>query len=310
MVVELGSDGPLVSVVIPAYNDEKYIEETIQSVLLQTYKNIEIIVVDDGSSDSTAELVRQLGSNIKLLQVKNGGPAKARNAGIKTSSGEYIAFLDADDVWFPEKIEYQLDMFKENTGLVYTGRLWIDSSGNPLKDQPVQNNFPSGQIFDAMLSANYMVTSSVILRRDVIDKIGMFDESDTFLNCQDYQYWLRICSEFEAEGSSKKLIKYRVHDSNRHKNYVRRLKGMIGCLDTAYRLNPLFDSIIKERKFQLYSSYAITFFSLGEYRHARDSLLAAKKLKTLKLNQIGKLYLTYLPISLLNLIKTVRNKAK
>ena len=112
-----------VSVIIPAYNAEKFIGEAIESVLNQTYKNIEIIVVDDGSKDNTYHIVKQnFGNQVKLIRKKNGGVSSARNMGVKNAEGEFIAYLDADDYWLPQKLEIQLRCFEKfpECGLCYT----------------------------------------------------------------------------------------------------------------------------------------------------------------------------------------------
>jgi len=130
----------LVSVIIPAYNSEKYISDTIDSVLNQTYKNLEIIVVDDGSTDNTEKVVKEKlsnFSNFKFLKQCNLGSAEARNLGIRNSNGNYIAFLDADDLWLPQKIEKQIKFFLNNPdyGLVFTRRKIITPYGKIIEDK-------------------------------------------------------------------------------------------------------------------------------------------------------------------------------
>ncbi len=199
----------MVSVVIPTHNRVDLLPRAIESVLNQTYKDIELIVVSDGSTDGTDELMAKYAndSRIKYINYKPAqGGNYARNTGIKAAKGEYIAFLDDDDEWFPNKLEEQLEVIEshDNIGLVYTGTHVIYA------DEGVE--YPSiphasGDLSVKILWANCVgSTTTVMVRKSVLDKVGIFDEKLPAL--QDYDLWIRICQESRVGVVSKELVNY------------------------------------------------------------------------------------------------------
>jgi len=150
---------PLVSVVIPVYNSAEYIVETIKSALAQHYKPFEVIVVDDGSTDNTKDLLEPYLHRISYLYKENGGPASARNTGVNNAKGEYIAFLDADDLWMPEKLARQMDVFNQDKsiGLVHTQYLNFENSFDRLllKEMPANNGNASGYVFPRLFLGKF-----------------------------------------------------------------------------------------------------------------------------------------------------------
>lgn len=174
-----------VSVIIPAYNSQDSIIPCIESVLKQTHRNIEIIVVDDGSVDATKEFVQNYQiqneiAGLRLISKKNGGPSSARNVGIKNAQGEYIAFLDSDDEWLPRKIECQLQVFKENPQIVIVGTL-VEGGAVAADDIYVT--------FQKMLFSNRFITSSVLCRREALRNLK-FNEKQKY--SEDYRLFLQI----------------------------------------------------------------------------------------------------------------------
>ncbi|MDZ5784207.1 glycosyltransferase family 2 protein [Marinococcus luteus] len=199
-----------VSVVLPTHNRENLISRALESVLCQSYKNLEIIVVSDGSTDQTNSIVNQYKKNdsrIKFISYHPGrGGNYARNIGINAANGKYIAFLDDDDEWFKEKIELQLKEFDKNpnVGLVYTGAQikYLDSG-------ITYNSFPKkiGDLSNEILIANFIgSTSSVMVQADILNEVGLFDEK--LKACQDYDLWIRICNRTEIGAVKLPLIKY------------------------------------------------------------------------------------------------------
>jgi hypothetical protein len=219
--------GGLVSVIIPAYNSAEFIEPCLRSVFDQTYSRVEIIVVDDGSADRTREVLAPYiaEGKIKYLYQKNGGPAAARNLALRHSSGEFIAFQDADDLWLPEKLEKQIAILRENkdVGMVYTnaemfGEEWERQRKNSRKlreyDRRRAERFRRGQIFNSLLEFNFIPTMSVLVRRRVLKQIGPFLEQihgHKFSFGEDFELWLRIARACDVEFSLEKLVKKRVH---------------------------------------------------------------------------------------------------
>lgn len=183
-----------VSVIIPTYNRGWTLKEAVESVLAQDFQDFELIIVDDGSTDNTQDVLDAYRSKIILLKQKNRGASAARNMGIASASGRYIAFLDSDDLWMPKKLSAQIDFFKENRDalICQTGEIWIRNGVrvNPKK----KHRKVSGMIFDQSLSLCLVSPSAVMLERSLFDKTGVFDESLPI--CEDYDLWLRVSCRY------------------------------------------------------------------------------------------------------------------
>ena len=206
---------PTVSVIIHTYNNEKFIAETVESVLNQTYKDYEIIVVDDGSVDGTRDALKPYMQKIRYHYKENGGIASAKNAGISLSHAEFVAFLDHDDLWVPDKLMLQMECFIENpqAGLVYT-KYTSFKNGKELRTKPEKGY--SGWIFKELLSKSFIQTSTVVVKRECLDAVGPYDE--TFSLGDEYDMFLRIARKFQCGFVDKGLTRYRVHDTNASNN--------------------------------------------------------------------------------------------
>ncbi len=187
-----------ISVVIPTFNRVELLDRAIQSIVKQTFQCSEIVVVDDGSTDSTGRFLSQLSSNkktiLKVIRQTNTGPAAARNAGIKCAVNDYVAFLDSDDHWHKKKIEMQYKVFVENPEYMisHTKEKWL-RRGVHLNQK--KKHIPrDGDIFDHCLQLCGVGMSTVMVRRALFQKVGMFDES--LHCCEDYDFWLRVSSRF------------------------------------------------------------------------------------------------------------------
>lgn len=195
-----------ISVVIPTYNRKKYIERAIDSVISQSYKPFEIIVIDDGSTDGTYELIKQSYSSslISLKKQKNKGVSAARNKGVKLANGDWIAFLDSDDEWFENKLELQVrEIKKSKTFICHTNEIWI-RNGIRVNQMKKHQKY-GGYIFDKCLDFCRMSPSSIMIHRQVFEDIGNFDED--LLVCEDYDLWIRVTSKFPVTYLDKPLIK-------------------------------------------------------------------------------------------------------
>lgn len=212
---------PRVSVVLPAYNVRDHIGEAIQSVYAQDFKGLEIIVVDDGSKDGTADFVEGEYPDVRVFRKPNGGAATARNMGMREARGEYIAFLDADDVWLPGKLRAQIDYMDKHpsVGLVCSGFSFWTAGENghfpdPLTvhkavvDSEVEPDH-AGWGYHKLLLSNYVWTSTVVLRRSLIGTVGYYDEGLRL--GQDYDYWLRASRESEIHRLGAVMALYRRH---------------------------------------------------------------------------------------------------
>ena len=180
----------LISVIIPTYNRSAFLKEAIESVLKQTYQPFELIVVDDGSTDDTASVLSCYAGKISALSVHHGGPSAARNYGIQAAHGDYIAFLDSDDLWLPGKLAAQMHFFHNNpeARICQTEEIWMRNS---VRVNPRQKHKKySGWIFDQCLPLCVVSPSAVMMHRSIFARVGLFDE--TFPACEDYDLWLRI----------------------------------------------------------------------------------------------------------------------
>lgn len=205
-----------VSIVIPNYNYGKFIAKTIESVLAQTYPVSEIIVVDDGSTDNSLEVLEQFGNKIKIIEQQKQGVSAARNAGVKNSSGEFIAFLDADDIWLPNKIEEQIKSFAdEEVGLVSCGMREFDTVTGETK-------YIFGQIKGGVSAKDILLFktplvfsgSAIMVRRKVFDGCNGFDERLHI--SEDWDLCYRIARSKKVAFIPKPLVDYRNHGNNVH----------------------------------------------------------------------------------------------
>jgi glycosyltransferase involved in cell wall biosynthesis len=193
-----------VSVIIPTYNRGWIIKESIDSVFSQTFDAYELIVVDDGSDDNTSEILDSYGNKLRIIRQTNQGVSAARNRGIIASSGEFIALLDSDDLWLPEKLDRQMSFFRNNPDAVIcqTQEIWIrnDKRVNPCK----HHKKLSGMIFEPSLNLCLVSPSAVMFKRELMDMVGFFDES--FPACEDYDLWLRVSLAYPVYLIDEALI--------------------------------------------------------------------------------------------------------
>jgi len=193
---------PLVSVIIPTFNRGYCLEESIRSVLQQNFVDFELIVVDDGSTDNTSELVARF-PTVKLIRLeKNRGVSFARNRGMVEAQGDCIAFLDSDDLWEKDKLASQVKWIERDFHAVYTDEIWIR---NGVRVNPMNKHRKySGDIFRYCLPLCIVSPSSVLLRAEVLREVGGFDESMPV--CEDYDLWLRIAKHYPFHFIAEKLI--------------------------------------------------------------------------------------------------------
>ena len=194
-----------VSVIIPTYNRKHTLKRAIQSVYMQSLLPYEVIVVDDGSNDGTKEWVKQKYPNVKYIYQENSGVSSARNKGIKIARGDWIALLDSDDEWLPNKLNKQIDKIKSNLDvkILHSNEIWIR---NGLRvNQMKKHKKSGGYIFEKCLDICRISPSSVMLKKEIFDYIGTFDES--LKVCEDYDLWLRITSKYPVCFLDIPLIK-------------------------------------------------------------------------------------------------------
>jgi glycosyltransferase involved in cell wall biosynthesis len=202
---------PLISIVMPVYNSENFIHESIEGALGQTYPNIELIVVNDGSTDSTAQKIRYFGDKIVYLQTKNKGVSAARNLAIDKSSGSWIAFCDADDIWFPEKLELQISKM-HNYLWSHTDSYYFGSDYDETTKRSELSELEAGYIFKKLTVENTVTTSSVLIKKHVLLEHGKFNERLKAL--EDWELWLKIAKTYPISYVDKPLLKYRVYPNS------------------------------------------------------------------------------------------------
>lgn len=205
-----------ISVIIPTYNYAEFISACIDSVINQTYQDHEIIVVDDGSNDNTKEVIKKYNDKILYFFKENGGPSSARNYGIEKATGDYVCFLDADDVFLPKKLEFQAAYINEhkseNIGLLYSDYYCVSRKLKITQYYESRGFKTHDEALRYLFSYNYINTSTVMIPKDCIDDIGVFNESYRYL--EDYELWLRIGCKYKFGYINKPLVKTRSHFKN------------------------------------------------------------------------------------------------
>ena len=222
------ADKPLVSVVIASYNMAAYLPLAVKSVLGQVYCNIEVIIIDDGSTDGTKEAVRPYldDPRVKYLFQENKGQAAAKNYGIRESCGEYVAFLDGDDMWVSEKLEQQMPLFlkSKDVGVVYSRVLYIDETGKELRVS--DNELFRGRVSGQLLIRNFIGFGTCVVKKECFDRLGGFKEHVRM--GIDYDLWLRFSTQYEFDYVDRPLLYYRLWAGQMSNNYkTRYLNGIV-----------------------------------------------------------------------------------
>ncbi len=237
---------PQISIIIPAYNSEKTIRETINSVLAQTFSDLEIIVINDGSSDQTIEVVQQISDpRISIYSYPNGGPATSRNRGILKSQGAYLSFIDADDLWTPDKLEIQYQALLNNpqAAVAYSGTDWIDEQGNFLRHASAPG--PSGNIYaQALLYHLFGSGSNFLVRREALfaiqesaqDTNSFFDEFTK--PSEDWDMCIRLAQKYEFIAIPQVQILYRRSINSLSSQLTQQERGTTRTLKKAFSQAP------------------------------------------------------------------------
>ncbi len=221
------SSQPLVSVVIAAYNMGRYLPQAIDSVLQQTYGNVEVLVIDDGSTDDTAAQAQAYvkPGKVRYIHQTNQGQAVAKNRGVREAAGEFVAFLDADDYWDLDKLALQMPLFEHApaVGVVYSKFNFVDQDGKYIRESVEQ--LQRGRISGPLLISNFVGFGTTVVRKSCFEQLGYFDE--VIGMGIDYDLWLRFSTMYEFDFVERPLLNYRVWEGQMSKNYRRRyLNGM------------------------------------------------------------------------------------
>ncbi|MEQ9355665.1 glycosyltransferase [Coleofasciculus chthonoplastes] len=229
---------PIISVIIPAYNAEKTIKETIESVLNQTVTDFEVLVINDGSTDGTLDVIAGIkDERLRVFSYPHAGVATTRNRGLAHAVGEYISFLDADDLWTPDKLEAQLKALQENpqAAVAYSWTDWIDELRQFLRAGGYITE--NGQVYEKLLVRDFIESgSNPLIRAEAFQSVGKFDESLEF--SEDWDMWLRLaaCYEFVAVPSAQ--ILYRISPNSASFNVWKMEAGSLRVLEKAWAQAP------------------------------------------------------------------------
>ncbi len=281
---------PKVSVIIPTHNRAEFLRVAITSVLNQTYQDFEIIVVDDASTDKTREIVQTFNDGkIKYVRHKvNKGDAGSRNTGILNSRGDYLALLDDDDEWLPEKLQMQVDVLTNSStkvGGVYTGKMNVDgATGKILEIFSPERGLNS---FEEIFASNVINTSSILVKRECIEKVGLFDER---MPCgSDYDMWIRIAEHFHFEYIKEPLVIYHVHKQKLSTNLTLVLQGWEMVLEK-------YDKFFISNK----GTYSRLYYDLGLHYSLNGDAEKSRKafFKAIELRPLGIKHYLALAISL------------
>jgi glycosyltransferase involved in cell wall biosynthesis len=315
----------LVSVVIPTYNCASYVTATIESVLVQTYRNWEIIVVDDGSTDDTLGALAPYGDKISYYHQNQSGVPTARNLGIQHARGDLVAFLDADDIWFPEKLSAQVgallqfpeaglafsDMLAFDAGGVITDA-YIHSLGNWFeKHRIAAADMAYGWLYRELLYTNDIATSTVLVRKDVLDEVGPMDE--TLRMGDDYDLWLRIARDSKFVFVNQKLIKYRVQSDGlsgpvdqRHHRWA---LGSIAVREKHLRKNWVpteCQLLVKQRLAQVSWELGLDYFTKDRLKESRTYLRKSVKWRAFDFGVWVYWVASFLPLSVVKVLRRVK----
>lgn len=270
---------PKLSIIIPTYNRAQYLREAIDSVLSQTYRDFEIIVVDDGSTDNTKEVAKkwELLDKVKYFYQENKGPAAARNRGIKEAMGDYIAFLDADDLWLPEKLEKQVEYLKErpDVSLVASEFEIIDEVGHSNGYSQRRKKIPVDGFILKYIFQHYLLLSTIMVKKDTFKTVGLFNEE--LINAEDTDILLRIAKHFKIGLLDEYLVKHREHkvsltgiiNSSRGRDGLKAIENFLSNEKGFAEQNK---HLVNEVLSEAYFDYAEDLLSLDKFEESRINM--------------------------------------
>ncbi|MCS7272645.1 MAG: glycosyltransferase [Fimbriimonadales bacterium] len=297
---------PRVSVLIPSYNHARFLPATLQSVFDQTYTDYEIVVVDDGSTDGSVELLRSYGDRIRLFTQQNRGTYPTLNRCVAESRGEYLAILNSDDLWAPTKLEKQVAFLDAHpqVGLVHTGGHFIDAEGRILSNNPLGFPWPrtpTGNIIELLVRYNRIVPSSAVLRRECFERVGGFRED--LYGLGDWEMWLRVALEYDIGYIDEPLTLYRVHGANAFLQHRRLLEDevkvrseTIHACETRFMQRANDPRAMRLALAHSYACLGTDYALLGDRKRARQAYIRSLQLYPLRFKSVLRLMLTFLPI--------------
>ncbi|MCA8998470.1 MAG: glycosyltransferase family 2 protein [Planctomycetaceae bacterium] len=281
-------NSPKISVVIPAYNAEATVAKTLESVMAQSLPAHEVIVVDDGSRDNTSDVVEKFAPQVRLIRQENAGPSAARNHGIREATGDWIALLDADDTWWPEKLEKQAAHLADDVALVH-----CYASPNDC--------YTHDMTFESLWVHNYIGTSTVVMSKALFEELGGFLEDRKYIGAEDYNMWLRLAGSGKRIVSVHELLSnYTPAEGSLSQQIAKVIKAELLNVDTIAEQYHVAPEKVRKKKAALYEEYARALFWIRDLPMAREyygKILGSQP----SFKALGFWLATFLPESVLNI---------
>ena len=290
-MTDMSHNLPTISVIMPAYNAARFIARSIQSIQQQTVRPLEILVVDDGSKDNTAEVAEASGDLVRVIRQANGGPAAARNTGAREARGEWLAFLDSDDAWIPTKLEQQIAALDDSTTLVHS-YCTVDFTG-PLT--------PAKQSFDTLWRRNTICTSSVLLRKSAFEAVGGFDTDRSIMAVEDYNLWLRLLHHGGQFCTVReRLVEYTPAPNNLSGQFNLMVRSELNNVEKIRQICQVDDERVSMKQASIYTEWGLALFHSRDLEQARDCYRNVLKRKP-SMGAFMRWMATFLPRPILDL---------
>ena len=287
----MSKSAPTISVIMPAYQAEAFIARSIRSAQTQTLKPLEILVIDDGSPDNTAQAAASCGELVRVIRQTNGGPAAARNTGAGEARGEWLAFLDADDAWLPRKLERQSALIDDSITLLHT-YCTVDHNSQFAPDE---------QTFDSLWQKNTVCTSSVLLRKRDFDAVGGFDADRSIMAVEDYNLWLRLLhAGYQFRVVRDGLVEYTPAPNNLSGQFGRMVRSELNNIEKIRRVCGLAASRVSHKQASIYSEWGQALFHSRDLKEARECYRNVLKRQP-TINALVRWMATFFPRPLLDL---------
>lgn len=274
---------PEVSVIIPTYNSAEFLAEAVDSVLAQTWSDFEIVIVDDGSTDDTRDVAARYGDHVRYLYQQNEGPSSARNMGIKEAKGTYVAFLDSDDAWEPEKLRIQMDFMGEHPEITL---VCTDSSlmgSRECRERKLRRDL-MGNLFPVLYSNSFIRTSTVLMLRECFRDVGYFDER--YRSAEDYDVWLRVAKRYAIAYLNQPLVRYRKHEDNISHDKITLRSNALSVLEAHYDPKEIPARTYRIRMSNLHLYFGRAYMRLGDIKMARKAFAKSLRLTPFRLRSI------------------------
>jgi glycosyltransferase involved in cell wall biosynthesis len=292
------STPPTISVIMPAYQAEAFIARSVRSAQTQTLRPLEILVVDDGSTDCTAQAATACGDWVRVIRQTNGGPAAARNTGAREARGEWLAFLDADDGWLPNKLERQVAQIDESITLLYA-YCTVDENSPLTPDDPT---------FDDLWIRNTIPTSSVLLRRRDFMAVGGFDEDRSIMAVEDYNLWLRLLHrQCKFRVVRERLVEYTPAPNNLSGQFGRMVRSELNNVEKIRHLCEIDSERVSRKQAAIYADWGAALFDSRDLKAARDcygNVLSREPSLSALIHWMA----TFVPRPVLDLRRTMRSQ--